>query len=49
MQTPSGLEKEGEDVARYPSMIEDLVEASKDKWKEFFHIDTQNEITKQVL
>jgi len=32
-----------------PSMIEDLVEASKDKWKEFFHIDTQNEIRKQVL
>jgi hypothetical protein len=32
-----------------PSMIEDLVEASKDKWKEFFHIDTQNKIRKELL
>tara|TARA_R100000734_G_scaffold19103_1_gene18125 strand:+ start:5062 stop:6108 length:1047 start_codon:yes stop_codon:yes gene_type:complete len=32
-----------------PSMAEDLVEASKDKWKKFFHIDTQNELRKQIL
>ena len=32
-----------------PSMIEDLVEASKDKWKDFFHIDTQNKIRKELL
>ena len=32
-----------------PSMVNDLVSASKEKWKEFFHIDTQNEIRKQIL